>query len=44
LLKIDPAVAGQMPTQARMHRLCVVDVAAREAWMAPGYARNLAWV
>ncbi|MGA2052764.1 MAG: hypothetical protein ABSH19_05570 [Opitutales bacterium] len=44
LLKVDPLAAGQMPTLARLHRLCVVDLTAREAWMAPGYARNLAWV
>jgi hypothetical protein len=44
MLKVDPVVAGQMPTLARMHKLCVVDLAAKEAWMAEGYARHLAWV
>jgi len=44
LLKIDPALAKQAPSLARWHRLGVVDLAAKEAWLAPGYARNLAWV
>jgi hypothetical protein len=44
MLKVDPVVAGQAPTLTRMHRLCVVDMEAREAWMAPGYARHLTWV
>jgi hypothetical protein len=44
MLKVDPVVAGQAPTLARLHRLCVVDLAAREAWMSPGYARHLTWV
>ena len=43
LLKVDPVVAGQAPTLARLHRLCVVDLTAQEAWMTQGYARNLTW-
>jgi hypothetical protein len=43
LLKVDATVTGQAPTQSRLHRLCVVDLAAREAWMAAGYARHLTW-
>jgi hypothetical protein len=43
LLKIDPAAAANSPTLARLHRFCIVDLTAREAWLAPGYARNLAW-
>jgi hypothetical protein len=44
MLKMDPAAAANSTSLARMHRLCVVDLAAREAWMADGYARHLAWV
>ncbi len=44
MLKIDPAAAAQSSTLPRLHRLCVVDLTACEAWMTSGYARNLAWV
>ena len=44
LLKLDPAAAANSATLARLHRLCVVDLAARETWIAEGYARHLAWV
>jgi hypothetical protein len=43
LLKMDPLAAANATTLARMHKLCVVDVQAREAWVTTGYARHLAW-
>ncbi|HVY68507.1 MAG TPA: hypothetical protein VHH73_01170, partial [Verrucomicrobiae bacterium] len=44
LLKTDPSAAERTSMLARMHRLCVVDLEAREAWMTSGYARQLAWL
>jgi hypothetical protein len=44
MLKLDPAATANATSLARVHRLCVMDLAAREAWMADGYARHLAWV
>jgi hypothetical protein len=44
MLRVDPTAAERAPALARMHRLCVVDTEAREAWVADGYARHLAWV
>jgi hypothetical protein len=44
LLKMDPAAAANSTLLARLHRLCVLDLTTREAWMTSGYARNLAWV
>ncbi|HVU38875.1 MAG TPA: hypothetical protein VHC95_11120 [Opitutales bacterium] len=43
LLKTDPNVRETSSMLARLHRLCVVDLEAREAWMSSGYARHLAW-
>jgi hypothetical protein len=43
-LKTDPSVQERSAPLSRLHRLCVVDLAAREAWMTGGYARHLAWV
>jgi hypothetical protein len=43
LLKMDPLAVANAPTLARLHRLCVVDLTAREVWLAEGYARHLAW-
>jgi hypothetical protein len=40
---MDPLAAANATTLARMHKLCVVDVQAREAWVTTGYARHLAW-
>jgi len=44
MLKVDPDVLEKTPTLARLHRMCVVDLEKCEAWIAPGYARNFAWV
>ena len=43
LLKTDPTVAASSVTLSRIHKLCVVDLVAREAWLAEGYARHMAW-
>jgi hypothetical protein len=43
LLKMDPLAAAHAPTLARMHKLCVVDLEAKETWLTEGYARHLAW-
>jgi len=43
LLKTDPNVRANSPTLARMHRLCIVDLEAKEAWVGDGYARHMAW-
>jgi hypothetical protein len=43
MLKLNPAATVLSPTLARLHRMCVVDTEAREAWLAAGYARHMAW-
>jgi hypothetical protein len=44
LLKTDPSVAERTSLLSRIHRLCVVDLDAREAWLSGGYARQLVWI